>query len=69
MITTMTFPVTRPQQALSMSAQQTTSQQLDIGSILNLMLPVMIVTAMMGMMGKKMKPEKKELTAGVKTKS
>lgn len=53
MTTTMTFPRTRPQQATSIYAQQTTAQQtgsIDISSLLNLMMPVMIV----GMMGKMM---------------
>lgn len=50
MTTTMTFP--RPMQSTSMYAQQTTTQQtgIDISSLLNLMMPVMIV----GMMGKMM---------------
>ena len=52
MTTTMTFPRTRPQQATSIYAQQTTAQQtggIDISSLMNLMLPVMII-AMMGKM-------------------
>jgi hypothetical protein len=51
MTTTMTFPRTRPQQAASIYAQQTTAQQIggiDISSFMILMLPIMII----GMMGK-----------------
>lgn len=51
MTTMMTFPRTRPQQATSISFQQTTSQQtgLDISSLLNLMVPMMMVVMMMKM--------------------
>ncbi len=53
MTTSMTFLRTRPQQATSIYAQQTTAQQtggIDISSLMTMMLPVMIV----GMMGKMM---------------
>jgi hypothetical protein len=52
MTTLMTFPRTRPQQSTLLSFQQTASQQtgLDISSILNLMLPMMIIVMMMKMM-------------------
>ena len=53
MTTTMTFPRTRPMQSTLMGVQQTTAQQtggIDISSLMNLMLPVMIVGMMMKMM-------------------
>jgi len=52
MTTIMNFPRTRPQQSASISAQQTAQQTggIDVSSIMNLMLPVMII----GTMGKMM---------------
>lgn len=53
MTTVMTFPRTRPQQAASIHAQQMAAQQtggIDISSLMNLMIPAMII----GMMGKMM---------------
>ena len=53
MTTVMTFPRTRPMQSALMGVQQTTARQtggIDISSLMNLMLPVMII----GMMGKMM---------------
>jgi len=56
MTTTMIFPRIQPQQATSMHAQQTTSQQtgINLTDILNTMLPMMIVVMMMGTTGKAM---------------
>ena len=52
MTTTLKFPISRPLQAGSISAQQTTAQQttgIDISTVLNLMLPAMIVGMMVKM--------------------
>ena len=49
----MNFQRVQPQQATSIYAQQTTSQQtsgIDISGLINLMMPVMIVGMMMKMM-------------------
>jgi hypothetical protein len=51
MAMSMLFPRIQPQQVTSIYAQQTTSQQtngIDISSILNLMLPFLIMIAMIG---------------------
>ena len=51
MVATMKFLITRPLQATSLLTQQTTTQQttgIDISTVLNLMLPAMVI----GMMAK-----------------
>jgi large-conductance mechanosensitive channel len=51
MVATMKFSITRPLQATSLLTQQTTTQQttgIDISTIMNLLLPAMVV----GMMAK-----------------
>jgi hypothetical protein len=76
MTTVMTFPRTRPQQSTSISAQQTTIQQtggIDISTLINLMLPAMMIgmigKMMSGMMGKPKPVKAKESeTTNPKTK-
>ena len=61
MTLTLNFPKIQSQQATSISAQQTTSQQtsgIDISNIINLMLPVMIIGMMMRAMASMMSTPK-----------
>ena len=62
MTMTMLFPRIQPQQAASIYAQQTTSQQtsgVDISSIMAQLLPVMIIGMMMtGMAGMMSQPKR-----------
>ena len=54
MSTTMFFPRAQPLQAASIYTQPTTAQQtggIDISTLMNLMLPVMVIGMMMKMMG------------------
>jgi hypothetical protein len=54
MSTTMSFPRTQPLQAGSIYTRQATSQQtggIDISTLMNWMLPVMVIGMMMKMMG------------------
>jgi hypothetical protein len=53
MSTTMVFPRTQPLQAAAIYTQQATVQQtggIDISTLMNLMLPVMVISMMMKMM-------------------
>jgi hypothetical protein len=64
MSTTMFFPRAQPLQAASIYTQQATAQQtsgLDISTLMNLMLPVMVIGMMMKMMSGTM-GKKKQVT-------
>ena len=65
MTTAMHFPRTRPQQSVSISAQQADQQTggIDVSSILNLMLPVMIIGAMGKMMSGALGKRKESVSA------
>jgi hypothetical protein len=70
MSTTMVFPRTQPLQAASIYTQQTTTQQtggLDISTLMNLMLPVMVIGMMMKMMGSSLGKKKQVKTAESKS--
>jgi large-conductance mechanosensitive channel len=65
MSTTMVFPRTPPLQAASIYTQQATAQQtggIDISTLMNLMLPAMVIGMMVKMMGSSL-GKKKEVTA------
>jgi len=60
----MVFPRTQPLQAASIYAQQATTQQtngIDISTLMNLMLPAMVIGMMMKMMGSSL-GKKKQVT-------
>ena len=64
MSTTMFFPRAQPLQAASIYTQPTTAQQtggIDISTLMNLMLPVMVIGMMMKMMGSSL-GKKKQVT-------
>jgi O-acetyl-ADP-ribose deacetylase (regulator of RNase III) len=64
MSTTMVFPRAQPLQAASIYTQQATAQQtggIDISTLMNLMLPAMIIGMMMKMMGSSV-GKKKQVT-------
>jgi hypothetical protein len=66
MATTMVFPRTKPQQAASIYTQQATAQQttgIDISTLMNLMLPAMVIGMMAKMMSGTM-GKKKQVKAG-----
>jgi len=65
MSTTMFFPRTQPLQATAIYTQQATAQQtgsFDASTLMNLMLPVMVIGMMMKMMGSSL-GKKKEVKA------
>jgi len=64
MSTTMFFPRTQPLQATAIYTQQATAQQtgsFDASTLMNLMLPVMVIGMMMKMMGSSL-GKKKQVT-------
>ena len=70
MTTMMRFPIIRAQQAGSISAQQSNSQQaggIDMSDILNIMMPVMVVGMMAKSMSNMGKPKK--INTGANTQS
>ena len=61
MSTTMSFPRTQPLQAASIYTRQATSQQtggIDISTLMNWMLPVMVIGMMLKMMGSSLSKKK-----------
>jgi hypothetical protein len=64
MSTTISFPRTQPLQAATIYTQQATAQQtggIDISTLMNLMLPAMVIGMMMKMMGSSL-GKKKQVT-------
>jgi hypothetical protein len=73
MSTTMSFPRTQPLQAGSIYTRQATSQQtggIDISTLMNWMLPVMVIGMMLKMMGSSLSKKKQvEATESKRTNS
>ena len=70
MSTTMSFPRTQPLQAGSIYTRQATSQQtggIDISTLMNWMLPVMVIGMMMKMMGSSLGKKKQVKAAESKS--
>ena len=70
MSTTMSFPRTQALQAASIYTQQATAQQtggIDISTLMNLMLPAMVIGMMMKIMGSSL--SKKKQVKAVESKS
>ena len=64
MCTTMIFPRTQPLQAASIYTQQVTAQQtgsLDVSTLMNFLLPAMVIGMMVKMMGSSL-GKKKQVT-------
>jgi len=72
MSTTMFFPRAQPLQAASIYTQQATAQQtsgLDISTLMNLMLPVMVIGMMTKMMGSSLGKKKQMKATEIKSAS
>jgi hypothetical protein len=72
MSTTMSFPRTQPLQAGSIYTRQATSQQtggIDISTLMNWMLPVMVIGMMMKMMGSSLGKKKQMKATEIKSAS